>query len=674
MQIVKGLAALFLLAGWLPAQQAPVGGIDRSYLDPTCKPCKDFWRYADGGWIDKNPIPARFSSWGTPAVLAQQNRERLHSILDAARNASAAPGSNEQKIGDLYASCLDTASIDALGFQPLKPDLDRVAAIQSPADLKAALTALDRLHRPGPVGLVAIQDFKSSRETIAGIAAGGLSLPDRDYYLNDDPRSKHIREEFSKHVVKILELAGDSPESAAAAAATVMSFETALAQATLTRVARRDPYAVYHRMNLAGLAELAPNFDWKGLLLQFALPESTPVNVSEPEFVKTFSRQLDAVSLADWKTWLRWRLLDGAAADLSQPFRDEDFHFNQTVLNGVTEQQPRWEICTATVDRELGDALGEFFARQYFPPQSKRRMKELVDNLRATLGEELGTAAWLTPETRKNATAKLDAFYAKIGYPDKWRDYSAVAIARNSYFGDVAAASLGNRLYRLSKIGQPFDRNDWSMTPPTVNAYYNSTRNEIVFPAGILQPPLFDPAADDAVNYGAIGAIIGHEMGHGFDDQGSKFDASGNLTDWWTPGDRTEFERRAACVIGQFDAIDVGGGLHHKGKLVVGEAMGDLGGLTLAYRAYHRSLRGKPQPPVVDGFTGDQRFFLAYAHAWATQYRPEAARMLLDNNPHPLPKFRCNATLQNMPEFQRAFGCKSGDPMVRPADQRCKLW
>jgi predicted metalloendopeptidase len=662
------------MAGLLPAQQAPSSGIDRSALDPTCKPCQDFWRYANGGWIDKNPIPARYPSWGVFQQLAQENRERLKVILEAAEaDKSAKPGSDEQKIGDLYASCLDTGSIDTLGDQPLKPDLDRVAAIKSTADLKAALVALERVGRIGPFGLGATQDYKSSRETIAAIYAGGLSLPDRDYYLKDDPRSKQIREEFTKHVAKMLELAGDAPETAAGEAATVMSFETALAQATLTRVERRNPYNTYHRMGLDGLAGLAPNFDWKALLQEFDLPGSTPVDVTEPEFLKAFSHQLDAVPLADWKTWLRWRLFDDAASDLAKPFRDEDFYFNRTVLTGAKEQPPRWETCTTTVDRSLGDALGRRFAEKYFPPRSKQRMTELVANLRATLGEELAAASWLDPETRKNAAAKLDAFYAKIGYPDKWRDYSAVTITRKSYFDDVRAASLNNRLYRLSKIGKPFDRNDWGMTPPTVNAYYNPTRNEIVFPAGILQPPFFDPDADDAVNYGAIGAVIGHEMGHGFDDQGSKFDANGNLKNWWTPDDRKKFDERAACVIDQFNNIDVGGGLHHNGKLVVGEAMGDLGGLTLAYRAYHRSLNGK-EAPVIDGFTGDQRFFLAFARVWAGLYRPEAVRLQLSTNPHPLPKYRTDATLENMPEFRKAFHCQAGDPMVRPPDKQCKLW
>jgi predicted metalloendopeptidase len=674
MRILEGFSLALMFTGLLAAQQTPAHGIDRSYLDPTCKPCDDFWRYADGGWLDKNPIPARYSSWGTLPVLAQQNRERLRGILEAAAaDAAAQPGSNERKIGDLYASCLDTASIDALGFQPLKPALDRVAAIQSPRDLKAALIEFDRVQRPGPIGLYATQDYKSSRDTIAAIGAGGLSLPDRDYYLKDDDRSKHIREEFLKHVAKTLELAGDSSESAAASAATILSFETALAQATLSRIASRDPYAVYHRTNLEGLSKLAPNFDWKALLARFDLPESTPINATEPEFLKAFSHLIDTAPLAEWRTWLRWRLFDRAAADLSQPFRDEDFHFRQTVLNGVTEQQPRWETCSTVVDREMGDALGEVFVEKYFPPESKRRMLDLVANLRAALAEELDRADWLSQETRKNAAVKLEAFYPKIGYPDRWRDYSGVTITRRSYFANVIATTLANRLYRLSKIGKPLDRKEWEMTPPTVNAYYNPTLNEIVFPAGILQPPLFDASADDAVNYGAIGAGIGHEMGHGFDDQGSKFDAGGNLTPWWTAEDRKKFEERAACVADQFDSIDAGGGLHHKGKLVVGEAMGDLGGLTLAYRAYHRSLGGK-EAPVIDGFTGDQRFFLAFARTWAAQVRPEAARLLLENNPHPLPKFRCNATLQNMPEFQKAFGCQKGDPMVRPADQRCKLW
>jgi putative endopeptidase len=380
------------------------------------------------------------------------------------------------------------------------------------------------------------------------------------------------------------------------------------------------------------------------------------------------------VPLSDWKTWARWRIVSRAAEHLSKAFRDQDFHFSSTVLRGVKEQQPRWELCTNTLDRSLGDAVGQLYVRRYFPPEAKRRALELVENLRAALSEQLDSSEWLAAETRKNAVAKLAAFTAKIGYPDRWRDYSGVKIGRGSYFENVRAAALANRLYNLAKIGKPLDRNDWGMTPPTVNAYYNSLRNEIAFPAGILQPPFFDMSADDAINYGAIGAVIGHEMGHGFDDQGSKFDAEGNLKNWWTAEDRAKFEARAACVVEQFDTLDVGEGLRHNGKLVVGEALGDLGGLTLAYKAYQRSLRGKPAPPAIDGFTADQRFFLAFARGWAGQHRPEAQRLRLNTDPHPLYKFRANGTLQNMPEFHKAFHCQPGDPMVRPPDKQCKLW
>jgi len=390
--------------------------------------------------------------------------------------------------------------------------------------------------------------------------------------------------------------------------------------------------------------------------------------------MKRLEQQMTTTPLADWKTWLRWRLVSTAASTLSKAFADEDFRFSSTVLNGVKEQQPRWQTCANTIDATMGDALGELFVKKHFPPDAKKRMLDLVENLRGTLREELQNAAWLDPATRASAVAKLNAFVPKIGYPDKWRDYGQVQIAPKTYFANVRSAALVNRKYQLAKIGKPVNRNDWGMTPPTVNAYYSPVQNEIAFPAGILQPPMFDMQADDAVNYGAIGAVIGHEMGHGFDDQGSKFDAEGNLKNWWTAEDRKKFDERAGCVIEQFNTLDVGEGLRHTGKLVVGEAMGDLGGLTLAYRAYRRTLKGKPEPPVVDGFTADQRFFLAFARVWASQDRPESMRLRLNTDPHPLGKFRANGTLMNMPEFHKAFQCKQGDPMVRPAESRCKLW
>jgi putative endopeptidase len=674
---------LLLAAAILAAQAPPSNGIDRANLDPTCKPCTDFWRYANGGWVDRNPIPARLSGWGTFSALTDANHERLRAILEvAAANQSAPPGSNERKIGDYYAACMDTAAIDARGIQPLQPDLDRIAAMHSAEDLAAALTEFQWIVKRdsresltvGPVVLTGRQDSKDSTNVIVNVTEGGLSLPEREYYFKQDARSREIREQFLKHVARMFELLGQKPESAAVAAKTVTAFETSLAEATMTNVQRRDPYATYHKMDLASLAALTPDFDWKPLLRQFHIPESTPINVSQPEFVKKFNRQLSTVPVEDWKTWLRWRVLNLAASNLSKPFALEYFHFASTVLRGIKEQQPRWQTCTAQVDLAMGDALGEAFVRKHFTPEAKRRMNEMVENLRATLREELEHAAWLAPDTRKSAIAKLNAFAPRIGYPDKWRDYSSLKIDRKSYFDNVRATELFDRQYQLAKIGRPVNRDDWRMTPPTVNASAFPARNEITFPAGILQPPFFDVNADDAVNYGAIGAVIGHEMGHHFDDQGSKFDAQGNLKNWWTPEDRKQFEERAACVSDQFDKLDVGEGQHHNGKLVLGEALGDLAGLKLAYKAYKRSLQGQPESPVIDGFTADQRFFLAFARIWAGQTRPEEVRRLLNTNPHPLGRFRVIGTLQNMPEFHAAFQCKPGDPMVRPPAAQCNLW
>ncbi len=669
-------ALLFLIA---PAaavfgQEKPFA-VDRGYLDTTCKPCEDFWRYANGTWIDKNPIPARYPSWSTMAALGEKNRDRIRTILEAAAaNQSAGPGSNQRKIGDYYAACMDTAAIDARGLEPLKRELDRVSGIGSRAALVEAITEFQTLGRIGPFAVFSGQDYRNSSEVIAQLSPAAISLPERDYYFKDDPRMQKIREEFVKHVARMFELAGDPAETAAAGAKTVMAFETALAEPMLTNVARRDPYARYHRMDVAGVAALVPAFEWKAVLRKLDIAENTPINVAEPEFMKTLNQKLASAPVEDWKNWLRWRLLDGSARLLAKPLRDEDFNFSETVLRGVKEQQPRWEVCSEAVDRSLGEALGPVFVERYFPPDAKKRANELVENLRVTLRQELEGADWLAPETRKSAVLKLNAFVAKIGYPDKWRDYSEVTLDRAKYYESARSAGLVNRKYNLAKIGKPVDRTEWGMTPPTVNAYYSPLKNEIAFPAGILQPPFFDMTADDAINYGAIGAVIGHEMGHGFDDQGSKFDAEGNLKNWWTEADRKKFDERAACVINQFNTLDVGDGLRHNGKLVVGEGMGDLGGLTLAYKAYKRSLRGKPEPLLIEGFTADQRFFLAFARVWAGQHRPEAMRLRLNTDPHPLYKFRANGTLQNMPEFREAFGCKLGDAMVRAPEKQCKLW
>ena len=651
------------------AAPPPKSGIDTTNFDTTCKPCDDFWRFANGGWMDRNPIPATQSGWGTMSVVREGNKERIRVILEAAALAKNAPGSNEQKIGDLYAACMDTARIEKLGAQPIAANLARIGAIDSRAQLKSALVEFLREGRgAAPVGISGSPDMKNSREIIAAVRVSGISLSDRDFYLKDDERSKSIRAEFVRHVDAQLKHAG-----LGAGGETLLAFETATAAVMPVRAHMRDPYARYNKKDLAGLAALAPEFDWKAAFTALKISHNTPINVAVPKTLEHFNKQLAEAPLETWKLWLQWRVINAAAPNLSAGFADEKFRFFSTVLNGTREPLPRWQRCSDTVDSALGFALGQVFVKKHFPPTAKVRMNVLVENLRATLSEEIGKQEWMDPATRKNAIAKLSAFEAKIGYPDQWRSYSDVAIQRDAFVESLRSASLATRRYGLAKIGKPADRIDWGMTPPTVNAYYNPPKNESAFPAGILQPPLFDMEADDAVNYGAIGAVIGHEMGHGFDDQGSKYDFSGNLKNWWTPEDRKKFETRTQCVIEQFNEIDTGVGLRHNGRLVVGEALGDLGGLALAYRAYKRSLNGQPGP-VLDGYTADQRFFLAFARLWGSQSRTEAMLMRLQTDPHPIARWRANATLMNMPEFHQAFSCKRGDPMVREPEKQCKLW
>jgi predicted metalloendopeptidase len=675
--VVRFIQSILLLGGLaLSAAAADTNGspIDRSMFDSTCKPCEDFWRYANGGWVDKNPIPARKSSWGVMGLLKEANDERLRNILEAARSSKAPAGSNERKIGDYYAACMDEAAIDARGLKPVQPYLDRVAKIKTVKDLTAFFVSMQNEFAVGGPMLFAGPDLKSADDTIPNLLVMAMSLPERDYYLSKDPKQEAIRQEAKKYAAKLLELAGETPAKAQAAAEMILAFETKFAEVTPTNVEMRNPYARYHKMRLDEAAQLTPDFDWKPLFKAANVPETFPVNVMLLEPMKKFNALLKETPVEDWKTWLRFRILSATADDLPKAFRDEDFRFGQTVLRGVKEPEPRWQVCAQRVDGALGEALGQVFVEKHFPPAAKKRMDELVANIRATLGEELKTAAWLAPETRAAAVKKLEAFTPKIGYPSKWRDYSAVKVDPKKVFENSLSSAQANRKRNLEKIGKAPDRTEWGMTPPTVNAYYSPIRNEIAFPAGILQPPMFDLKADDALNYGAIGAVIGHEMGHGFDDQGSKFDAQGNLKNWWTESDRKQFDQRAACVIEQFDTLDVGSGRRHNGKLVVGEGMGDLGGLTIAYKAWRKTLEGKPEPPVVDGFTADQRFFLAFARVWATHYTGPETERRLKIDPHPLARFRVIGTLQNMPEFHKAFQCKQGDFMMRPPEKICKLW
>jgi len=619
-----------------------------------------------------NPIPPEYPIWGSFSQLADRNQKNLREILEAAATGKAAAGTNEQKIGDFYSSCMDTTAIDAAGAKPIEPELTQIAAVQTLADLESETA---RLHGQG-VGVLfrfnSTQDAKDSSEVIGAAFQGGLGLPEREYYLKPDEKSQKLREDYVKHVANMFVLLGDSADVSAAEALTVMKIETALATASMKNTDLRDPDKTYHKMTLAELKALTPGLSWESYFKAVGHPELKQINVAQPDFFKALDAQLTATSIADWKTYLRWHLVNSAAPGLAEKFVNEDFDFRGKTLTGAKEIQPRWKRCVQSTDRNLGEALGQLYVQKYFPPAAKARALEMVHNLLAALREDLGTLPWMGPETRAQATAKLQAFAVKIGYTDKWRDYSALKIDRRSYAENVVRASEFDFARRLNKIGKPVDRTEWGMTPPTVNAYNNSNMNEIVFPAGIMQPPFYDPNADDAVNYGGMGAVIGHEITHGFDDHGSKFDGKGNLEDWWTPEDLKNFQSRAKCVSDQFDGYVVDGDLHENGKLVLGESIADLGGLAIAYAAYEKSLAGKPRPPDRDGFTPEQRFFLGWAQVWGANERLEYARLMANTNPHPLGRFRANGPLSNMAEFAKAFGCKHGETMVR--EQACKIW
>jgi len=672
--IALAAAAAFGLAAF--AQQAPRGFDPANMCTTTCKACDDFYQYANGGWLSRNEIPPAFSMWGITSPLREKNIAVLHEILEAAaKNTSAPKGSNEQKIGDFYASCIDEAKVDALGSKPLDPELAIINKMKSESDLPATLAHLHRIGVPGIFNFGAGQDFKNSSSVIAITGQGGLGLPDRDFYLKDDAKSKLTRDAYVAHVTNMFKLLGDDATKAAAEAQTVMNIETQFAQVSLDRVTRRDASKQYHKMSAADLKNVMPNFDWAIYIKKLGVPKFTEINVAHPEFFKGVDPMLKSVSIDDWKTYLRWHLMRDSAEALSAPFVNENFNFYGKFLNGTKEMQPRWRRCVVATDQNLGEALGEVYVKKAFPPEAKAKMKELVNNLIAALREDIPTLDWMSEPTRQAAIAKLNAFAVKIGYPDKWRDYSSLKIDRSSLVDNLLRTSQFERQRNLAKIGRPVDRSEWAMTPPTINAYNNSLMNEIVFPAGILQPPYFDLSGDDALNYGAIGAVIGHEMSHGFDDQGRKFDLEGNLKDWWTEADAKNYMERANCVEQQFSSFKVEEiGLNQNGKLVLGESIGDLGGLKISWLAFQKALAGKPRPANIDGFTPEQRFFLGWAQVWGRNQTPEAMRQQILTDPHPLGRFRVNGPLSNMPQFAEAFHCVAGDAMVRPPDKRCQVW
>ncbi len=669
----SGVVILALVAGAACAADGAQQGVQVGDIDRKAEPCNDFFAYANGAWRAQNPIPASMPRWSRRWAAGEANKDQLKIILEAAAATRAQKGSIEQLTGDFYASCMDEARIDRLGIEPLKPLLTEIANIRDSAGIQRQIQRLHAMSVTVPFNLYGWSDDRNPNDVIVQIGADGLGLPDRDYYFKPEARFEETRSKYLEHVQKMFELAGYPANDAKAAAQTVMRMETSLARHSLDNVARRDPKASDHKMTFAQLQQLTPKFDWQQYYSASKLPTGE-LNVAEPEFMKEVDRQLTAASVTDWKTYLTWHLLHAAAPSLSQAFVQEDFAFNSAYLKGAKEMKPRWKQCAESADSLLGEALGKIYVEKYFPPQAKARVQDMVKNLRLAMGETIEGLQWMSTETKKRALEKLSTFNPKVGYPDKWLDYSAVPISRDSYWNNVIAGQQFKMRDNWSSIGKPLDRDRWGITTPTSDAYYNPLLNEIVFPAGILQPPGFSLAASDAVNYGAIGVVIGHEISHGFDDQGAQFDAQGRLKNWWSDADLKAFQTRTACVVKQFDGYFIEPGIHHNGKLVLGESIGDLAGARIAYRALEISQRGKAPLPTIDGFTPEQQFFIAWGQFRGDEVRPELARSMVQGDPHPVAKYRVIGPLSNLPEFQRAFQCKADAPMVRKAAERCEVW
>jgi putative endopeptidase len=672
------LAATFFLASVAAAQPVPPAkapAIDPGNFDKAAKPCEDFYQFANGAWLAAHPIPADRSRYGGFDELADRNRDVVKKILEeTSQKADWTKGSSQQKVSDFYATGMDAAAREKAGAAPLAPTFVTIAKLRTADDLPAVLAELHLAGVNAGFGFRVAQDARNSTRYIGIFNQGGLGLPDRDYYLKEDAKSKDLREAYRAHVAKVLALVGDAPETAKAEADVVMGIETKLAQASITRVENRDPQKTYNKRTVAALNSEAVGFDFSRFLADLHASESTEVNVRQPAFFTGFAALARSVPVEEWHTYLRWHAARTAAPLLSKAFQDEDFAFNGKKLNGTPEQEEPWRRVQAATDAALGEAVGPIYVARAFSPKAKERMKVLVENMRTALKERIEALPWMSAETKAQAQRKLAAFGVKIGYPDTWRDYSLLVISRDvPYAENVRRARIFETKRNLAKLGKPIDRTEWGMTPPTVNAYYSASMNEIVFPAGILQPPFFFEDADDAVNYGGIGVVIGHEMSHGFDDSGSQYDADGNLKNWWTPGDRKAYDARTALIVKQFEGYKPLPDQSINGKLTLGENIGDLGGIKIAYAALQKALAGKPKEKV-DGFTPEQRFFLSYATIWRSQYRDESMRVQLNTNPHSPGRWRAIGPPSNLPEFYDAFGCTEGTPMRRAEADRPSIW
>ena len=682
MRMIRHFAVLLLLLGGLCAAQtapAPAGANQASpfdsaaAMDRSADPCVDFYQFACGGWIKNNPIPADQASWSRFSELNERNRATLHDILEQVSKPDAKRNANQQKIGDYYAACMDEAAINKNGLSAFKPEFDRINAIKSKAELTALIA---HLHREG-IGVLfsfgSLSDFKNAKMVIAFADQGGLSLPERDYYLRTGEKDVAIQKGYVEHVTNMFKLLGDSPEQAAAEANAVMNIETALAKGSQGVVARREPANIYHKMSQQDWQALAPVISFSRYLTDMGAPPVSDLNVASPDFFKALDAELKEASLADLKTYLKWHLIHGQVEYLPAAFINENFNFFGKTLSGAKELQARWKRCTRAVDGDLGEALGQAYVDKVFPPEAKARTLKMVQALEASLKQDISTLPWMTETTKQQALIKLAAIQNKIGYPDHWRDYSTLKIVRGDALGNSLRSNEFEVRRQLNKINKPLDKSEWGMTPPTVNAYYNPLENNINFPAGILQPPFYDFKADDALNFGAIGAVIGPELTHGFDDEGRQFDKDGNLTDWWTKQDGEAFEQRAQCLVDEYTGFMPLPDLHGNGKLTLGENTADNGGVRIALMALLVSMQGGNKVAAdIGGLSPEQRAFVGWGQIWCQNSSEQMTRRLTLTNEHSMGRFRVNGVVQNMPEFQKAYNCKAGQPMV--SAKPCRVW
>ena len=670
------LAAFSLTAYGATAEFPYTPGLDIQALDTAADPCVDFYQYACGGWMKNNPIPADQANWDVYSKLAEDNQKFLHGMLTELASGGSERTITQQKAGDYFAACMDEGAVEQRGMTPLADHLQRIDGLRSKTELPALLAELHLATNDSGVflGFGSAQDFADSSQVIAFAGSGGLGLPDRDYYFRRDAKSRQLRDQYRSHIARMFELIGETAVNASHAAANVLRMETALAAATLTVVQKRDPYQLFHKMPLRGLQALTPQFNWNAYLSTLGLQgllQLKHVNVTEPKFYKAFAKQLNQSSLDEIKTYLRWHLVRSFAPALSAPFVNENFSFFSKTLLGVQALPPRWKQCVMFADAQLGEAVGEEFVRRTFKPETKANVLRMTLQVEQAMQQDIESLSWMSPATKVRAQEKLRAIVNKMGYPDRWRDYSAFAVFRDDFAGNVARGHRFELRRQLAKIGQPLDRGEWEMTPPTVNAYYNPQMNDINFPAGVLQPPLYDPLMDDAPNYGNTGATIGHELTHAFDDEGRQFDAAGNLKDWWTSRDAQAFKQRTQCVLKQYASYTVIDDIKINSKLTLGEDVADLGGMMLAWMAWQTQKALVPAP-TRDGLSPEQRFFVGNAQ-WACENdRPENMRANALIDPHSPNKYRVNGLVVNMPEFARAFSCKPGQPMVN--EKPCRVW